>query len=77
MKNFISIVPLTVSASFTDILRDCGVKKEADSVERWARSQQEGVPETAQVADNPTASHSPESQVGHKTFPEQNYCDKG
>ncbi|XP_073331098.1 uncharacterized protein [Pagrus major] len=46
-----------------DILRDCGVKKEGDSVERWTSSRQEVVPEMAQAADNPTAPRSPETQV--------------
>ncbi|KAM9363595.1 uncharacterized protein ABDE67_017988 [Symphorus nematophorus] len=46
-----------------DILRDCGVKKEVDSVERWARSRQEVIPETAPAADTPPATHSPESQA--------------
>ncbi|TKS69220.1 Zinc finger protein 235 [Collichthys lucidus] len=44
-----------------DILRDCGVKIESDSMESWTGSQQEVIPQTAQSADNPTAARSPES----------------
>lgn len=48
------------------------MKEEADSEERWARIQQGAVPE-----DNPALSHSPESQVGHKTLSERTYCHTG
>ncbi|XP_070830633.1 uncharacterized protein [Chaetodon trifascialis] len=43
-----------------DFLRDCGVKKEGDSVERWTRIQQEVISE---AADHPTAAPGPESLV--------------
>lgn len=75
--NFMSIILHPVRASFTDFLRECGVKEEADSEERWARSQQGAVPEAALVADNPALSVSPESQVGHKTLSERTYCHTG
>lgn len=62
------------TALFSDILRGCDVKTEGDSVERWTRSlRQEVIPESMQAADYPTATHSPESQVGHKTVSEQSY----
>ncbi|XP_051241400.1 zinc finger and SCAN domain-containing protein 29 isoform X1 [Dicentrarchus labrax] len=52
-------LPGDIAEQQDGILRDCGVKIEVDSVERWTRSRQK-VPE---AADSPTAAHSPESQV--------------
>lgn len=50
---------------FSVNLRDCGYKKEADCEESWATGHQEVSVEIPQEADNLTASHSPDAQVGH------------